>query len=299
MNSNCKEQSALTKKKSEFLYLFVLGCLLSIFIHFVAIKKVKVFQISSFNPASFDKFIPRKFKLERVEIESKLLEVPKKEEKFLMKPVEVIFYEKDNKLYDEPISKKQLQPSLATIEKIEEIKSNEFFLKTSQKKNETSLSLDKELVEQKECLENIANVSLSSGKKYSQLDDLIKQKAPLSSELAPILLPTDLLFEYNADQVKPEAEKNLEKLALLIKQNPRAQFIIEGFTDSFGTAEYNFDLSNRRANSIKKWLIEKQFIDSNQIEAYGLGGTHFIVPATGNIQEQELNRRVEIVIKKM
>ena len=83
---------------------------------------------------------------------------------------------------------------------------------------------------------------------------------------------------------------------ILIKSS--TEFIIKGFTDSFGSDEYNLDLSLRRANSLKKWLITKQLIDLKQIKSYGLGKSHFIVPRTGNIKEQSLNRRVEIVIQK-
>jgi outer membrane protein OmpA-like peptidoglycan-associated protein len=73
---------------------------------------------------------------------------------------------------------------------------------------------------------------------------------------------------------------------------------VEGFTDSFGSDEYNLDLSTRRANTIKQWLINKELINPIQIQSYGLGKTHFIVPSDGTIQQQSLNRRVEIVIRQ-
>ena len=42
----------------------------------------------------------------------------------------------------------------------------------------------------------------------------------------------------------------LEKLGTLIKRNPKATFMIEGYTDSFGPFDYNLDLSQRRAESV-------------------------------------------------
>jgi outer membrane protein OmpA-like peptidoglycan-associated protein len=81
-----------------------------------------------------------------------------------------------------------------------------------------------------------------------------------------------------------------------MQRNPKAQFIIEGFSDSFGSDEYNLDLSQRRADSIKKWLLSQQILNGSTIQARGFGKTHFIVPSNGSIEQQRLNRRVEIVI---
>ncbi len=295
-------RSLFSRRKKDFLCWFLLGCLLSLVIHFIIIKKIRTFEVPTFNPASFDKFIPRKFSLERVEIDPKSLQESKNKTEIFLTPVEVPIVEKVNTNSKEAAPQDVLKPESATInqlEKVETLSEKDTLLPTSQKTNQPLISLDKEGLEEKNSLESITTPSSENTKGYSQLDDLIKEKEPLSSQTAPILLPTDLLFEYNADQLKAEAEKSLEKLALLIQRNPKAFFIIEGFTDSFGTAEYNLDLSTRRANSIKEWLIKKQAIDEHQIEAYGLGKTHFIVPSTGTIQQQQLNRRVEIVIRKM
>jgi outer membrane protein OmpA-like peptidoglycan-associated protein len=165
-----------------------------------------------------------------------------------------------------------------------------------QKANQPLLPIDSRT--QESSLGDLAVNQSNNVAVYSELDQLIQQNSPISSQTAPILLPTDLLFEYDADQLKADAEKSLKKLALLIQRNPKAQFIVEGFTDSFGSDEYNFDLSTRRANTIKQWLITKEHINPVQIQSYGLGKTHFIVPSNGTIQQQSLNRRVEIVIRQ-
>ncbi len=294
--------SLFYRRKKEFLCWFLLGCFFSLFIHFIIIKKIRTFEIPTFNPSSFDKFIPRKFSLERVEIDPKSLEEPKNKTELLLQPVEVIVSEKVDTVSKEVITQNVLKPdsiNINQLEKTEELSKKDALIPTFQKSNQPPISLDKEGLEQKDDLTSIATPPSDNSKNYSKLDDLIKEKEPLSSQTAPILLPTDLLFEYNADQLKTEGEKSLEKLALLIQRNPKASFIIEGFTDSFGTVEYNLGLSTRRANSIKEWLIKKQSVDPNQIQAYGLGKTHFIVPSTGDIQQQQLNRRVEIVIREM
>ncbi|MBX9743457.1 MAG: OmpA family protein [Chthoniobacterales bacterium] len=291
--------SFLSKKKN-FIPLFLLGCLLSFLIHLFILKKIGSLEIPSFSAKSFDQIIPRKFKLERVTIDPKLLEEPQKKQEVLLKPTEISISESTSGFSKEPPVQNAPKVNTVDVTQLEEKNSeNVTIVKSFTENDKPLISLDKEELQEEGSLEKATSSLLTSNKNYSQLDDLLKEKELLSSQPAPLLLPTDLLFEYNADQLKPEAEKNLEKLALLIKKNPKAKFIIEGFTDSFGSNQYNLDLSNRRAISIKEWLVKKQLVDDQQIEAYGLGKTHFIVPMTGTIQQQQLNRRVEIIIRKM
>jgi outer membrane protein OmpA-like peptidoglycan-associated protein len=131
---------------------------------------------------------------------------------------------------------------------------------------------------------------------FSNLESLLSSQGPLTSRTAPILLPTDLLFDYDSATLRPVAVNSLEKLAELIERNPNANFIIEGHTDNFGTAEYNLHLSLARAESVKDWLVTSAGIEAARIQARGLGMTRLLVPG-GSVEEQQLNRRVEIVIK--
>jgi outer membrane protein OmpA-like peptidoglycan-associated protein len=132
---------------------------------------------------------------------------------------------------------------------------------------------------------------------FSNLDDLLARTGPLSSETAPILMPTDLLFDYDQITLRVEALASLEKLATLIRRNPQATFIIEGHTDSFGSNVYNLDLSQRRADTVKGWLITMMKIPPDRIAARGFGKSRLIAPESGTIEEQQINRRVEIVIR--
>jgi len=132
---------------------------------------------------------------------------------------------------------------------------------------------------------------------FSDLDQLLAQTGPLTPETAPILMPTDLLFDYNAAELRSEALVSLEKLGRLISKNPGAGFVIEGHTDSFGTDEYNTALSLRRADSVKAFLVNVLGLPDGAIETRGLGRSRLIAPATGSIDEQQINRRVEIVIR--
>src|SRR5438105_8073874 len=85
----------------------------------------------------------------------------------------------------------------------------------------------------------------------------------------------DQLFEFDSAYLQPS--EILTQLATRLNRNPKATFAIEGYTDSIGTDEYNLDLSQRRADSVKQYLVQALGIDPNQIKARGYGKAKFIV----------------------
>jgi outer membrane protein OmpA-like peptidoglycan-associated protein len=132
---------------------------------------------------------------------------------------------------------------------------------------------------------------------FSNLDELLSGSGQLGSGTAPILIPTDLLFDYDSANLRPGATASLQKLGRLIQRNPQAVFRVEGHTDSFGSDQYNMDLSQRRAETVKAWVVENMSIDQTRVQTQGYGKTRLIVPADRSVDEQQLNRRVEIVIR--
>ena len=139
---------------------------------------------------------------------------------------------------------------------------------------------------------------------FSDLDSLLAQKGPLGSGTA-IRMPDDQLFQYDSAELQTSSVEQLQKLGTLIRRNPRATFSIEGYTDAFGSYEYNLDLSQRRADSVKNYLVGAMGINSEQVQARGYGATKFLVPPRpvmdpameqAEIQRQQPNRRVVIVV---
>ncbi len=130
---------------------------------------------------------------------------------------------------------------------------------------------------------------------FSDLDQLLAQKGPLGSG-TKLRMPDDQLFEYDSDALQASAISQLHKLGTLIQRNPKATFTVEGYTDSFGTPEYNLDLSQRRADSVKQYLVQAMGISPAQVETRGYGQTKFRASPNGSIEEQSANRRVEIVV---
>lgn len=111
------------------------------------------------------------------------------------------------------------------------------------------------------------------------------------------LLPSDLIFEFNRAELRESAKVGLMKLALLIDKNPGLYCWIEGHTDLIGTDESNFELSKRRALSVKNYLVESMRMNPDRIFTRGFGETQPLI-TEGDADAQAPNRRVEIRMRK-
>ncbi|MFT4546083.1 MAG: outer membrane protein OmpA-like peptidoglycan-associated protein [Verrucomicrobiales bacterium] len=138
------------------------------------------------------------------------------------------------------------------------------------------------------------NANLTKG--FSNLDDLLNRTGPLLDDTKPILIPTDLLFQFNQSDLQEAARLSMMKLGLLIKRNQESKFVIEGHTDTLGSDEYNMALSLKRAQSVQSWLVESLGLGSDRVDVKGFGETKPLVP-TGDRDAQAINRRVEIAIR--
>jgi len=104
------------------------------------------------------------------------------------------------------------------------------------------------------------------------------------------------LFAFNQADLKPGALRNLYTLVTFLKENPSREVSIAGHTDSIGSDAYNLDLSQRRAESVRNFLIDNG-IPATQIAARGFGKG---LPIASNDTEagRQQNRRVEVIIMR-
>jgi outer membrane protein OmpA-like peptidoglycan-associated protein len=140
---------------------------------------------------------------------------------------------------------------------------------------------------------------------YADLDSLLSQKGPLGSG-TKLRMPDDQLFAYDSADLQGSAISQLQKLGTLIKRNPKATFSVEGYTDSLGSPDYNLDLSQRRADGVKDYLVNVMGINPAQVETKGYGASKFLIaprPVMANTPEEQMeidrqrpNRRVVIVV---
>jgi len=103
-----------------------------------------------------------------------------------------------------------------------------------------------------------------------------------------------ILFDIDKTNLKAAAQSNLHNLAASLKSNPQTNITIIGHTDTTGTADHNMDLSIRRAQSVRSFLVADN-VSSSRLTTMGKGSTEPIASnatAAGRTQ----NRRVEIVI---
>jgi len=112
-----------------------------------------------------------------------------------------------------------------------------------------------------------------------------------------VRLTSDILFDLDSAGLRPESRTTLRDLANNFRQYPDEVFDVEGHTDSTGTSEYNMGLSQRRADSVRGFLID-QGVPSSRVNAAGYGETRS--KESNNTPEgRQLNRRVEIHIRAL
>ncbi len=103
-----------------------------------------------------------------------------------------------------------------------------------------------------------------------------------------------IYFDVDSDRLRPESTPTLNEIADMLKEHTDLKIRIEGHTDSTGQAAHNQDLSERRAASVKTYLVSKGGVDAARLTSQGFGA---IKPVASNDtpEGRQANRRVELV----
>lgn len=133
-------------------------------------------------------------------------------------------------------------------------------------------------------LRNRPTRSLSTGER-EQIATIVKDKPRIDLEIN---------FDYNSDRISARSLPSVQALgrALANPELKGSTFIVAGHTDAAGSDIYNQDLSERRADSIKRYLVEKSGIPAADLVTVGYGKTKLKDPAN---PLAEVNRRVQVV----
>lgn len=137
-------------------------------------------------------------------------------------------------------------------------------------------------------------------------NNLDRQEAELRAQLDPnieitndgtsliVTLPQDVLFATDSATLSGGLQNSLRSLAVSLNNYPNTRVNVIGHTDNVGEASYNFDLSQRRANSVASVLVGSG-VSPSRINAFGRGEDQ---PRASNLDAagRQLNRRVEIII---
>jgi OmpA-OmpF porin, OOP family len=125
--------------------------------------------------------------------------------------------------------------------------------------------------------------------------------AAVKSTLQKTSFSGDALFEFDQAVLKPEGKTTLDVLVHQLEGATYDKIVTTGHTDRFGSANYNQDLSERRARAVKDYLVS-QNIDASRIMATGMGKTQPVTNATDCTGKQSIkvvaclqpDRRVDI-----
>jgi len=123
-----------------------------------------------------------------------------------------------------------------------------------------------------------------------QLDEM----NAIATDRGLVLTLGDVLFASGRADLKTAASSNLNKLIAFLNQYPTRTVVIEGFTDNVGSEDSNQGLSQRRADSVKAYLMG-QGVSAARLTSFGKGESN---PVAGNDSEgdRQQNRRVEVII---
>ena len=128
----------------------------------------------------------------------------------------------------------------------------------------------------------------------ARLEALLVELHAQKTERGMVVTIGDVLFATDRAELNANGMATVKKLAEIMTQNPDRTVMVEGFTDSTGTAAHNKDLSERRAASVAQALVGLG-VPRERIGMRGYGEA-FPVASNDTVANRQLNRRVEIVL---
>ena len=125
--------------------------------------------------------------------------------------------------------------------------------------------------------------------------DTVKLVDSTSSKITQMVPLPNVQFKTNSDILLPSSARDLTKLAEHLEKNDSLKARILGHTDSIGSEAYNLELSQRRAEAVKNYLVSLG-IDPSRIEAKGFGSSQKKADNT-TLEGRLMNRRVEVILE--
>lgn len=120
------------------------------------------------------------------------------------------------------------------------------------------------------------------------------QEAPKVVVVEPVTIEPSIQFAFDKSNIQSKYYNEIKKMADYMTRYPETKAAIEGHTDNIGTGAYNMKLSQKRANSIKNYLVSKFKIDPSRIKTTGYS---FKKPIASNSTKEgrQKNRRATVV----
>jgi OOP family OmpA-OmpF porin len=144
----------------------------------------------------------------------------------------------------------------------------------------------------------VADNSSDAGRqKNRRIEAIIDCAFDVKEIKPPDMLCLTLKVEFDTDKadIKPEHQGEIAKVGEYMQKYPTTTALIEGHTDNIGGYEYNMKLSQRRAESVLNYLVEKYGIDRSRLNAKGFGYTRRVA-YNSTPEGRQQNRRINVII---
>ncbi len=126
--------------------------------------------------------------------------------------------------------------------------------------------------------------------------EVVMHPSRVSVEKGRLALTERIFFEYDSAIIKAESFSLLDEVAGILNDNEEITLVeIQGHTDDKGDDAYNLELSQQRAEAVRRYLIEHGEVDPARLQARGYGESHPLQPNTSETA-RATNRRVEFHI---
>ena len=201
-----------------------------------------------------------------------------------------------------------LREGKKTMSFVTDVNGEIYFKLTSHKIGDSlslKLRIDKEGFLGKE-LKYAKKINQSGVYSLNEVLDIDLFKIEKGLELGNALKINPIYFDFNKDNIRPDAALELDKIVSTLKKHPEIQIELGSHTDCRGSEEFNEDLSYRRAESSRNYIIEHG-IDENRIYGKGYGESKLVNHCKCLYKDEnkypealhQKNRRTEFVIVKI
>lgn len=185
-------------------------------------------------------------------------------------------------------------------ENAEKKRQQEIIIEEENKKKEALAAIE---LKQKEKKAKEAEIAAAEIKKNEKVKEILEKEKDVVRDKDRLIIKTDpIYFDYNMWYIRKESKVVLGRVVELMKKYPGMVIEIGSHTDSRGNAKFNEQLSQKRANSTREFLIQSG-IDAKRVSAKGYGESVPIIKCKTDEacseEDHELNRRSEFVIKNL
>ena len=160
-------------------------------------------------------------------------------------------------------------------------------------RNDASLATQQKEIAQQNTAE-AQRLTDEANARNSALEEQLAAMSAKKTERGLVITLGDVLFGTDLSRLNADGMQMAQRLAKVLQNNPKRTVLVEGFTDSTGTAQHNQALSERRANAVREALLELG-VAGERVAFRGYGESQ-PVAANDTAQNRQLNRRVEIVL---